>query len=309
MVSCCFFCVGNFFWAGVSYAYSHIDRLYYLNYMFGHLRNLENSFAPASSLFAALAMGGLALTIILQRKAISNETRSVKRQSFESVFFQLINIHNANHEWIDLSGDIPVQKRVERVYQILKKSYEYWNMDKDSLDELLKNDRASRVGFRSASGDSGGIVKLKIKVPFVGLANKTVYFKNKCNTVEDVMFYQAFHDVYGEKMTRYFRHFFHMLKHIDNGYKNRVIGDEDKVHFCNIVKSTLTHKEQGLLFYNALFFAQVLNKPKYKEMLSDFSMFDDMNPKILFDEKAVGKYPSRAFGKDSPRFVKYIEEI
>lgn len=307
------------FWLEACYVFSHIEYFSWFKNLFGHLQDLEASVAPTNSYFTAVAFAGVLVTLFLQKKTISDTTESTQKQSFETILFQLIEIHITNQNEITFAGpQIPRDQKFSEAYKKLELLYQHQNKSISELKQLLDDFKMRRqAALTKEKNIQKTISKSKTERLFTLSSRKLgpsflhslLRAKEATEFDSQFNFYRAFFNTHKSTTTRYFRHFYHMLKHIDKNVSSGVISKTDRKHYCNIVKAQLSPHEHAVLFYNCLFFDTVLEKSNYKKLLTKFSMFDDLDPEILFDRSSpVGKIDKKAFGDDYNNFRPYLTE-
>jgi len=154
-----------------------------------------DSFGVLTSLFSGLAFAGIVLTILLQREELQlqrnelkltreefqNQHSTIKRQNFESTFFQMLRLHNDILNGIDLSGRtentgrdcfVIFLGRIEGYYTAVEK-------EKPSASEVEKINLAYAEFWRKTQQDLGHYFRYLYTVfKFIkesDVANKKLY--------------------------------------------------------------------------------------------------------------------------------------
>ncbi|WP_419781226.1 putative phage abortive infection protein [Maridesulfovibrio sp.] len=293
-------------WLMFSYYFSRIDEIRWLSCLFGKISNLEGVFAASASFFTVITFAALIITLIQQQKGIINNSKGYKITSFESIFFNLLEIHSTNQSEINLSSS---SKRsgapFNSLYNAVVTAYKFQEEDIDILnDQISKHKQSEKQRLVNLINKDKNHPDYFMKHFSLALdiRNQRVHNANTSN----MLFFDAIQNKYGEHVTKYYRHLFHTLKHIEKAKDDGIISDVS--HYCNILKAQLTPKEQVLLFYNGLYFDEIREKDGYKKLLTKFSLFDDLDRSLLFCSGKLGKYPQKAFGSDYKKFSEYIEE-
>ena len=251
--------------------------------MFGPTSDLQNVFSPVGALFSGVAVWGAIYTIYIQ-------TVMTTRQQFESVFFNLLNIHNENKrnlrfpltlEGGESEKNIIGDEAFLRYYRLLKKIHGYVFRASASegaqypgIGQEILEDINDNLGH---SKDESMIVKLKDKELF-----RLTY---------DI--YTQYTDSY---YSNYARHIYHTLKYVcDNASAVK-----DKRIYIRMLRAQLSIHEAALLYYRAITSEDKrngTNKSKYQELIERTSFLhllcDDMS--MLFDNGLAGQMDDSAF--------------
>jgi hypothetical protein len=176
--------------------------------------------ALAGLMFIYVAFLGQKQQLLLQReemegqeKQFQSQQESIKRQNFESAFFQLLNLHNQNV--VQLQGHINGREEKGRA------CFVGW------FNELFKPD------FRSwLLRKSGGNIQT-INIESLNVASEyylDFYANNRAN----------------------FAHYFRTLYHIFKFVKNGDIPDSEKKRYASLTRAQLSANELAFLFYNGI---------------------------------------------------------
>lgn len=251
--------------------------------MFGPTADLQNVFSPVGALFSGVAVWGAIYTIYIQ-------TVMTNRQQFESVFFNLLNIHNENKrnlrfplplEGVDSEKNIIGDEAFLRYYRLLKNIYSY------VFRASVNNDvQCSGIGQEVLEEVNDNLGHSRDENMVVKLNDKDLF-----RLTYDI--YTQYTDPY---YSNYARHIYHTLKYVcDNASAVK-----DKRIYIRMLRAQLSIHEAALLYYRAITSEDKrngANKSKYQELIEKTSFLhllcDDMS--MLFDNYKAGQMDDSAF--------------
>ena len=236
-----------------------------------------DSFGVVNTLFSGLAFAGVICAILLQKKElelqrkeledtraeIKGQKETLQKQNFESSFFQLLNMHGEIVNSIVIS-----QRSMSRGISIGNIEYIEYSGRK-SFGYLLRNLKGSL---------------------------KKAIDENRSKT-------EVFNDTYEEEffslsqpyIGHYFRHLYNVIKfvHEHEFFDEKKI--KEKKRYTNFVRAQLSSHELGVLFYNCL----SDRGAKFKDLVEEYALFEDMPPKVLIDEEHRKLYAASAYGESN----------
>lgn len=273
------FCVASWFVGAYSFTFSWD----FCAGLFGPIENLENIFSPVGTLFSAFAAWGALLAIYFQ-------TQWVNRQQFESNFFNMLNIHIANRDKINikLMRKAGAHEKIESYegtncfragYQIYKNiASEIFEDVTRASNEFFTEDFSKEFGleFDFLRNDSG-------EIPVDEGSEKFVY--------------ESIHKVF-DNCTRgefhvYFKHLYQILKYVSQ------CPCSNSNDYVAILRAQLTSHEYGLLYYHALSGNDCVaetEETKFQKLIQETSFFHSMDYSFIFDDCKAGQYSLPAFG-------------
>ncbi|WP_241158699.1 putative phage abortive infection protein [Nitratidesulfovibrio vulgaris] len=278
---------------------------------FGELEQLENTFSPVNAFFAGLSGIGIIVTLFLQQTQISGAKKDAeenngrlekqltitqeqfKLERFESIFFNLLSIHNensreirnSNFSFISLVNDLGSAKKGHNsLYQQIK-----------SLDDAINFIPLSK--------------KEAAKFEFDEYFNTTDY---------TICIFARIYKQHKNSIMHYYRHLYHLIK-----YTNKTFDDapEKRRLYMRIIRAQFTAAEHVALFYNALYYAdpedrneaQAAGQPapegqqestttpasKFKRLIERNELLHEMDKSMLiYPEIHEHFYDKKAYGDD-----------
>lgn len=267
-----------------------------------------DKFGSINALFSGFALAGIIYTIILQKKELSlqreelEETRgefkiqniTLKKQRFESTFFQLLTLHNEIVENMNIEvfdGKYEKRKFFEGALKQLKFKSANWDYYRFSFMQKLTEDEINQFLVDKTKGYSF-LVKLdeneRREIEKFSEENylkfKSISIKEKEEFIQKD--YLDFFTTYQDSLGHYFRNLYHIFKYV---YFTDLIIEEEKRVYSNIVRAQLSSDELVLLFYNSLtpiLFSgdkPSLGYPKFKYLIEHFDVLQNMSKTLLLD--------------------------
>jgi hypothetical protein len=237
-------------------------------------------FGSINALFSGLALAGIILTILLQRKELRfqreelKETRkefetqneTLKLQRFENTFFNLLNLH---HQIVD-AIDYRYYKRKER-----EVSMPMFKPDEEKEAVTLTGRDVFRHRYNLMKAEQQEDLK----------KYEQIYLKH----------YEFAQTDFGH----YFRNLYRMIKLVDQTdffYDQSKAKPEEifemKYKYTSIIRSQLSDYELLWLFYNCL---SANGKEKFKPYIEKYSLFKNLPVKLLANKSHKDLYDDRAF--------------
>ncbi len=209
----------------------------------------------------------------IQIKSISDQVIKDEIDSFENRVFKLIDAHRENVK--DLALLLPDVKNGQQTIDLLCKnieiiiSFENWYEKEKGQQEYTDKEKRIFAFLLICHGKSLITNNMFSKDPFKKYANKPLveYIYNKYDKISDIDTSNAnipmlirringgetklidYHVGYINDLSRYFRQIFQIVKYIDS---NERITQDQKYEYCKLLRTTLSNKEQELLFNNIL---------------------------------------------------------
>lgn len=225
-------------------------------------------FGSVNALFSGLALAGIVLTILLQRKELKlqreelrdtrkefeTQNETLKIQRFENTFFNLLDLHHQ----IVAAIDYRYNKRIKDQTEIIING-------RDVFRYLYKN----MVFFIRHDPD-----------------NSTAIYKEH---------YEAARLDFGH----YFRNLYRMIKLVDETdffYDINKVSAEDafkiKYRYTSIIRAQLSDYELLWLFYNCLSENGI---EKFKPLIERYVLFKNLTIELLATENHANQYSSTAY--------------
>lgn len=238
-------------------------------------------FGVVNALFSGLAFAGIILTILLQKKELAlqraelKETRSVFQeqsktlalQRFENTFFQLLR---------------SFQDIVNGMNLIEPEDEENFTEGRDSFRFLYEFWQAN-LGLRPSQIEEIHESRELRLTEFEPLDSALV----------------KYHYVYWEyqgDLGHYFRHFYTILKVIDQSHSDEAV--QDPYRYSGILRSILSSYELVFIFYNGL---SKHGNPKLKNLLERYSMLKNMDNGLVINQQHINEYHPMAIATSEGR--------
>jgi hypothetical protein len=271
---------------------------------------------PFIALFAAFLTF---LAFFVQYRANVLQRKDISLERFESKYFELIRLHKANVDEIDIANVVKGRKSFVRMYSELVLCYEICESFNNSLQEPEKLDLISltkfsyRIFFFGIGKNSekqmsfeGKELKLFSAVKRFLLVIQEKYDDGKKKLDESVpgidtnelhrrrlyneykIYFKPF-DGHISHLAHYYRHLFQTVKFV---VENNDLDEKEKLSYLRIIRAQLTNHEQLMLYYNGASMADDVWFDKeyftrYKMIhniplpLADFGIQPEAHPKII----------------------------
>lgn len=293
-----------------------------------------DKFGAINALFSAFAFAGIILTIILQKKELKlqreelEETRgefvkqnqTLNRQRFENTFFQLLKLHSDIVDKLKIKAfdGLDYEKREFFVGAVkdfkYKSEYKYFiysglnKLDPEEITAFKANrDLISSFSTKLDKEEMKNLSELtNIEIDnFIcePLENKERIVANE---------YKNFFHRYQYSLGHYFRNLYHIYKYI---YITKLISEQDKQFYANIVRAQLSTDELVLIFYNCLtpvnYYSNQpnLGYPKFKFLIDKFDIIQNMNARLLLDKKHLEIFKNNQVNETPSSFLNLTNEI
>lgn len=232
---------------------------------------LGDMFGVVTSLFTGLALAGLIISIILQRKEVSiqkeeliesrvefiKQNTILSKQRFENTLFQLIGLH---HEIID-----------HFQYSVFSNEVNVTYYKREVFTEALKylkstNEQAYKTYCRNNN-----------------ITPKNGTYNNITEADESIKVgYKYFNFVFAKILNHYYRNLFQIFNFI---YQSENISTKEKMFYSSIVSSQLSNEELTLLLYNSL--VKGSGYPNFLYLIKEFNLINNQSKvnvgKIIFE--------------------------
>jgi Putative phage abortive infection protein len=242
-------------------------------------------FGSINALFSGLALAGIILTILLQRKELKlqreelrdtrtefeTQNETLKLQRFESTFFNLLNLHHQIVNAIDF-----------RYYKRKEKNSSYTPLDINEEKEVVTITGRDVFRYR-----------------YKAMYNKLKASENK--------FEEVYLANYAEAQTdfgHYFRNLYRMIKLVDQTdffYNSSRVSKEEifmiKYRYTCIIRSQISDYELLWLFYNCL---SINGSEKFKPLIEQYSIFKNIPKDLIANIGLVDKYKKTAYEPTIP---------
>jgi hypothetical protein len=249
-----------------------------------------DQFGAINALFSGLAFAGIILTILLQRRELSESRKASNYQRFENTFFQLIQLH------IDIVSKLSMLQREG------KEAFESLNERLKSLDKdfpvFCAIQKLSKPQIRDIKDTKVVSLELYPVLEKSDVANIEVALKVGTGSLENYLdedldmhelkiksAYKSLAESHIDNFSHYFRNLYHILKYIA---ESKLIGEKEKKEYSKFVRSQLSEVELVAIFYNSITKVELagrgdmeLGYPKMTALIKRFDILQNMSPRSL----------------------------
>jgi|GEM_PF-3228153 len=272
-------------------------------------------FGAANSIFSAFAVIGVAYSVAMQRKELSltredrDDTRSIlkdqqdnlKRQRFETTFFNLFAAFNAIADAMDISYARPKYDTTKELMEL--------------TDEQVLSLVPDTKVVVSAKG-RGAFEELLIRLGMFFRSHETNSMKRDLGDstgdgFEDALrpptdiyqrAYRAFFKEQGDEVGRYFRSLYTILNFIDTGLNPDKDADEEKIQeieeqkkfYFKLLRAQLSQHESTFL---ALNYVSPFTTDKFNDLVVEYGMAKNADRNNALLERMRGELPDGMFGQ------------
>lgn len=196
------------------------------------------------------------------RKVFSIQSETLKKQQFESTFFNLLNLHHQIVNSIDLNSNNFKYNQIERMLHTElseEQKKEKVNINTTGRDCFVKFSK----GFRNKY--------YKLKKNNEGLGEKQIC-KNS---------YLEYYSKHQSDLGHYFRNLYQIIKFIKNSEV------KNKRRYTSLVRAQLSNDELFLLFYNGI---SELGNDKFKPLIEEYHLLKNLNRKFFIEPNEHTKF-------------------
>ncbi|MGJ7612580.1 MULTISPECIES: putative phage abortive infection protein [unclassified Variovorax] len=252
-----------------------------------------DQFGAVNALFSGLAFTGVIITLLLQRNEIKRQSASLQRQQFEVGFFQLMSMHSALVDQLDIGGS-----KGRLAFERFLRTMQIKSTQMDVFELVKPLDRAD-IGGLAASGvltegvklklDASAIVALeeKLKEP-QGRSYMSQYMDENLTEHREIIerAYKLAHIDTKDALSHYFRTLFHVLRYVDD---SALISSKEKERYAKLIGAQLSGLELVVIFYNSLMRPTKFGGnqfgfgfPDMFKLLKKYDLMKHLNENILF---------------------------
>lgn len=222
-------------------------------------------FGVVNALFSGLAFAGLIITIAqqnhalrIQQQEIEDNGEIIKRQIFDSSFYNMLSMHNALVNSIDLRDT-----REKHVVTEGKDCFEtFFSRLKREVDSYISNS----VGGVQAARDE---------------------FIKKMMIDKYIEQYETFYKKNQKNLGHYYRNLYSLISMVDNS----TLDDDVKYQYAKVVRAQLSTYELLLLFYNCL----AMGKEKFKPLIEKYALLKHVDEQALLKSEHKDQYLGTAY--------------
>lgn len=204
------------------------------------------------------------------RKVFSIQSETLKKQQFESTFFNLLNLHH------DIVNSIDLQSRVDK-YRGFEKLFTTGLKEREKTEKVTETTTGRDCFVKFCNG-------FRNKYRQVKNSNKNLSERQLCEKS-----YLEYYEQHDSDLGHYFRNLYHIFKFLKN---SKV---EDKKRYTSLVRAQLSNDELFLLFYNG---SSTYGKDKFLPLIEEFHVLKNLNLKFFIKENGHDEfYNKSAYGK------------
>ena len=249
-----------------------------------------DKFGAVNALFSGLAFAGIIITLLLQRRDLSETRSAMGHERFDNTFFQLLNLH------IDITIRLTAKGRTgigafegfaEHIKTCDVNFYAFAALQKISRDKVRTiKDEGLIPPKNYPELTAADITNLEQSLlQGVGAFDNYLDTSIQMHEAKIVSAYTKSCVEYIDYFSHYFRNLYHILKFID---ESKLISDDDKKTYSKYVRSQLSDIELICIFYNSISNIALpgrehmeLGYPKMQVYLNKFDILQNMNPRSI----------------------------
>lgn len=250
-----------------------------------------DQFGAVNALFSGLAFAGIIFTILLQRRDLKETRRAMSQDRFDNTFFQLLQVHIAITEKINVRGGHTGKEAFANFNEYLKLCDPDFHvfcalqkLKREDVRQIIDSSTIDRTKYPALEDfDVTNLVesrKLGVK-SFENFLDETLdMHENKV-----IAAYVKASSLYIDYFSHYFRNLYHILKFIN---ESTLISDLEKISYSRFIRSQLSQFELVTLFYNSIAKIELpgrkgmeLGHPKMGKLLQQFDTLQNLNPRNL----------------------------
>lgn len=249
-----------------------------------------DKFGAVNALFSGLAFAGIIITLLLQRRDLTETRNAMGHERFDNTFFQLLNLH------IDITAKLAVKGRHGlEAFESFAEHIKTCDPDFYAFSALQK---LSRDKVRTIIDTKTISAQTYPELTPADITNLNEYLEQGTRAFENhldddiamheakvVNAYKKSAEEHIDYFSHYFRNLYHILKFID---ESTLIGNDEKYMYSKFVRSQLSDIELVCIFYNSISKIELpgrekmeLGYPKMQRFLNKFDILQNMNPRSL----------------------------
>lgn len=249
-----------------------------------------DKFGAANALFSGLAFAGIIITLLLQRRDLSETRSAMGSERFDNTFFQLLSLHIEITMRLTAKGRQGIEafeSFAERTKTCDPDFYVFAALQKISRDKIRKIiDSRTVTAALYPEFNPADVTNLQESLA-QGVGAFENYLDNniEMHRIKIVTAYTKCCVEHIDYFSHYFRNLYHILKFID---ETKLILDTEKTMYSKYVRSQLSDIELVCLFYNSISPIALpgrehmeLGYPKMQAYLKKFDILQNMNPRSL----------------------------
>jgi len=212
----------------------------------------------------------------LTRGVFIEQSNTLKLQQFESTFFNTLNMFHNLIESITYIKPIPQPKSLadKPVYPQQSQVYKGRDCFEFFYKEYIEE-------FQTLYGE---YVTANLKQTFVLGVNFNIPVDIHLKISKEA--YERFFKNQQSDLGHYFRTMYNLIRFVND----KKIGNPK--YYTNLVRAGLSTYEHLMLFYNAI---SKYGEERFKPLIIDYSMLDNMAKELLLDQKHLEFYPEKAY--------------
>ncbi|WP_295748369.1 putative phage abortive infection protein [Undibacterium sp.] len=251
-------------------------------------------FGAVNALFSGLAFAGIILTLLLQRRDLSETRRATDTEQFNDTFFKLLGLHISITEKLTCSSQSLGRESFKVFNEYLKQSDPEFVIF--SALQKLKKEEIRRIMDRQTEDIDPALHPSLEKADIANIQESIKHGISTINNFLDddlVMHERKIKEVYTkvasqriDDFSHYFRNLYNIIKFMD---ESKLISSEEKRQYSRIVRAQLSDVELVAIFYNSLTKIELpgrpemeLGYPKMNKLLAKYDILQNMSPRSVF---------------------------
>lgn len=256
-----------------------------------------DSWGMFTSIFSALAFGGVVVTLALQANVLADNKYEMKKQEdkyekqrFEDIVFRMLTIQSDIINGMRIvrtiqDEPIVVGRDVFRVF--FYEFRQYYSV----RNRFLANDKRG-------VGNDHWFDEYLAFCEFNGGYTKTMVKSNDDLKELNVIgySYETFMKMFRDELGHYFRFIYNIFKFIDES----IVSEDDKIKYSKIIRAQLSDYELIIIFYNCLTWRGC---ESFKTLVEKYNIFDNIPFDLLIEHEHMRHYEMTAFDGKTSYFV------
>lgn len=236
---------------------------------------LGDMFGAVNSLFSGLAFAGLIVTLILQRKDLNLQRKSIQ-QTNEQLGIQ--------------AREFEIQNKMAKQEQFRNTFFELLRMLQTIVSEMKVNVEELDGKIRLVQGKKI-FEELFTERDFTYIGESRLRFFSIDQKARDEKNYEYISDpIRFSFLFHYFRFVYRIIKYVDETDVLNTI--EERYQYVAFLRSTLSNYEVAAIFYNCL---SRNGREKFKPLVEKYALFDNIDDKILGSKEDIKFFAESAY--------------
>ncbi|MES0872127.1 putative phage abortive infection protein [Pseudovibrio sp. SCP19] len=253
----------------------------------GQVKNLEkfaefgDSFGALTSLFTALAFGGVLLTLKFQRDDLNLTRKEMASQRHESALMRMLEVHTS------IISDLDIEKTAIKFSHILSSGRDQTYQGRDCFEFYYREFIEDLCRYTELTGET---TSPEIYDEFMECPRNLL---SQVHRDDIVNCYDNTFKKYRSDLGHYFRSLYSIFRYIGS------TNSEELQAFAKVVRAQLSEYELALLYLNA----QSQRGKPFKKHINNFSLFDNLPEDFRANGDFEDGIEDRAFDTPNPLVI------